>query len=286
MPISIVTPIYNRRHNLGLFLTALYAQTDRRFELVLADDGSDDNPLAVLATWAGKLEVTYCWQPHAGFRAGQARNMGVKLAKNSHILFVDSDVLLNPCAIAHYHNLIEANPTPIIIGRYDWLPPMQITPDDVQHRWQDLVDCKLPRIQTATHPGMDAGVDIRAKCSPSRFADKRIWTTDYCLVMLSGNLLFPRSMFLELGGFDEQMVGHGGEDCELAMRAQERNLPVIFADEVIGYHVFHERNQARNLEEVERNIAYIRSKHDLAALGVEHGTPTDLPLVAKEKHDS
>lgn len=281
MSISIITPIYNRRHNLALFLPALYAQTERRFEFILADDGSEDNPLAILATWAGKLELSYCWQPHAGFRAGQARNMGVKLAKHDHVLFVDSDVLLNPTALAHYHNLSDANPTAIVAGRYDWLPPMQITANDVKHHWDKLIGCKLPSMPTTSHPGMEAGLDIRAKAQPSRFQDKRVWTTDYCLVLLSGNLLFPKDIFLALGGFDEAMVGHGGEDCELAMRAQERTCPVIFADEVIGYHVFHERDQARNQQEVEANIEYIRSKHDLVALGIEHGTPAELPLVVK-----
>jgi len=282
MRISIVTPIYNRRHNLGLYLSALFAQTDHRFEVILADDGSEDNPLAILASWLGKLEITYCWQPHAGFRAGQARNMGTKLAKYSYVLFLDSDVLLNPTAIAHYHNLKDANPGAIIAGRYDWLPSMDIDDEDVFHNWQKVVNAQLPPALTKSHPGMDVGLDIRVKQEPNLFKDKKVWTEKYCLKLLSGNLLFPIRTFNELGGFDEQMVGHGGEDCELAMRAEERGIPVIFADEVIGYHVYHDRDQARNREEVQRNIDYISRKHDLDKLGVVRGAPDELPLVRRK----
>nr|MDP9122017.1 glycosyltransferase [Acidobacteriota bacterium] len=46
---SVVIPTYNHARRLALTLASLTAQTDRRFEVVVVDDGSTDETQAVLA---------------------------------------------------------------------------------------------------------------------------------------------------------------------------------------------------------------------------------------------
>ena len=115
------------------------------------------------------------------------------------------------------------------------------------------------------------------------FNSSRIVRTRYALTLYSGNLLVPTDTFKELGGFDEYMVGHGGEDCEFAVRCELAELPVIFSEDVVGYHVYHWRDQARNEFEVLDNIDYIREKHDLSVLDIVPGRRGQLPLVYKEE---
>ena len=286
--ISIVIPVYNRSENLRLALTALQVQTDQRFDVIVSDDGSDEDTLAVLKKFAGIFPIKYCWMPHDRFRAGRARNMGVTLATGQWVLFIDSDILLNPTAIGHYINIATANCDVIVGGRYDWLVPMVITPSDVINRWKELITGTLPPKGTARKLegiiGADPrslAVDERTGTSTSPFNSMVVRFSHYCLSLFSGNLLVPRRIYWELGGFDEAMVGHGGEDCEFSIRAEEHHLPVIFAEEVVGYHLYHERNQEQNLREVTANIEYIKAHHDLAALGIGSGKPGQLPLVVK-----
>jgi GT2 family glycosyltransferase len=250
----------------------------------VADDGSTDVPLDILTDIAWHFPWYYCYQQHRGVRIGQARNLGARLAKGTGFVLIDSDVLLNPHALSHYNNLHLANPTCILIGRYDWLPPMQITMQDVQFHWEDVVEQHTcPPLASAE--GAASGIqgpDPRY-VSENQFKSDRV-NYDYCLAMFSGNLLIPRMVWEPLGGFDEEMVGHGGEDCEFAMRAQEAHIPAIFSDKVIGYHVWHPRNQAKNEREVRVNLDYIAKKHDLAALGIRRGDikSGELPLVLEE----
>lgn len=276
--ISIVIPVFNRREGLRLVFAALEKQTFRGFEVVVADDGSTDDPLDVVMLAHERLTVQYCWHPHNGFQAGKARNAGAKLAHGNTLLFVDADVLLNRFALEHYNNISLANPGVIVAGRYDWLSPMVITVEDVHLRWDAILRRSLPELEIEGPPVGIQGVDPRA-LQTSRFDSTKVWRNRYCLALFTGNLLVPAEIFRALGGFDEAMVGHGGEDCEFAMRAEESQIPVIFAEEVVGYHVYHWRNQERNEREVQRNIEYIRSKHDLVALGVVPGGPDQLPLV-------
>lgn len=279
--ISVIVPTYNRRHNLRLMFTALVEQTSQDFEVIIADDGSDDATLGVVDSFASRLDITYCWRRHDGFRAGQARNMGAKLAQGSALLFIDSDILLNQGALEHYGNLHAANPSAIIAGRYDWLPPMRVKQIDITERWDALIGGALPKLRADDPVVGIIGPDPRGNIFDS---SKVLWTR-YALSVYSGNLLVPRQAYWELGAFDESMVGHGGEDCEFAIRAEIAGLPVIFAEEVIGYHVYHWRDQKRNKFEVFDNIAYIREKHDLPMMGIRAGLKGELPLVYREEED-
>ena len=224
--------------------------------------------------------------PHQGFGANKCRNEGAAVAKGDAFLFLDSGILLNNSALQHYRNLYEATPNCLIGGRYDWLPPMKITPADILGCWQDIVEGRLPRSQSwdRLELGGIVGIDPRIRKYPD-FFDRTIqqFYFNYCLELYGGNLLVPREIFESLGGFDEKMIRHGGEDCEFAIRAQAANHPAVFSEEVVGYHIYHDRDQKQNAVDVLVNISYIRKKHDLVALGIVNGKDEQLPLIRKAR---
>jgi len=49
--------------------------------------------------------------------------------------------------------------------------------------------------------------------------------------------------------------------------------------------MYHERDQEANAESVLQNIAYIREKHDLEALGIVDGDDEQLPLIREERYE-
>lgn len=274
--ISIIIPIYNRRDNLRLVLAALDKQGMKDFEVVVSDDGSSDNPLSVLQEFDARLRLRYCWHPHRGYRLSFVRNDGARFATGDAYLFVDSDVMLNPFALEHYRNIFEANPDAIIAGRYDWLPPMEITLHDVYMNWEAIVAEELPAKQVSVIVGLQ-GPDPRHVMNQTVFNSAAL-RDKYCLSMYGGNQLIPKQLYWALGGYDEGMIGHGGEDAEFGMRAQKAGVKCIFADEVVGYHIYHYRDQKRNEREVVKNVEYIATKHDLEELGLRRGREGEMPL--------
>ena len=145
MQFSFVVPTFNRKDNLFLLLHALCLQTDQDFEVIISDDGSDDGTGIMLLGYKNFLRIRYCRHEHDGYRVGLTRNEGTRLAdpESTHIWFLDSDVLLNKNAVKSARTLCTRESDVIICGRYDWLPPMKITPDDVTNRWRFLMTGRL-----------------------------------------------------------------------------------------------------------------------------------------------
>ncbi len=90
--ISIVVPTYNRAHLLPRLFHSLLRQSDRRFELVVVDDGSTDFTLQVLQQFRWRFGGRLVWVRHPGNHGvNAARNTGVRAARTAWCLFVDSD---------------------------------------------------------------------------------------------------------------------------------------------------------------------------------------------------
>jgi len=280
--ISIIIPTYNRVNNLRRVFASLDKQDFKDFEVIVSDDGSTDNTISALVEFADKIKLQYYWQPNKGFRAPIVRNMGAKLAHGDYFLFLDSDVMLSPAALSHYNNFSQANPDAIIAGRYDWLDPMDFAVNDVYANWLQLTENNLRPMSFGTGLKGVIGDDPRSK-GVSMFDDQL--HDNYCLALFSGNFLIPRHVFNATGGFDEAMVGHGGEDCEFAMRLQQAGYKAIFTELTRGYHIYHDRNQEKNAAEVQVNIEYMKNKHHafMVSLGIISGDVEggELPLVQK-----
>jgi len=261
--LSIVIPTYNRAHNLNLCLTALTLQSTLDFTVIIADDGSTDHTRnIVFDDWP--FSIRYLWKKHNCFGTAIMRNMGAAVVEKgtTAVLFLDSDVLLNKNAIAAYQDLHKKYPEAVVVGRYDWLPPMRITKNDVLQRWDDVINAKLP---TSQAKGGIVGPDPRAA---DNLFTEQLWQGKYACKIFSGNLLIPVAIFRQVGGFDENIIRHGGQDAELSIRLQLMNAQVIFSQQVVGYHVYHEVNQEQRETSLRINMGYIAQKHDLPALGL------------------
>ena len=101
--VSVVVPTFNRAELIVETLASLEAQTWRRLEIVVVDDGSTDDTLERLrarpAPSKGRL-LHVLTQPNAG--VGAARNTGTRTARGEFIVYLDSDDLLFPEALARY----------------------------------------------------------------------------------------------------------------------------------------------------------------------------------------
>ena len=88
--VSIVVPVYNTEEYLDRCLKSITAQTYRRLEILLVDDGSSDGSGALCERWAEADErIRVFHKRNAG--AGMARNTGIDAARGEYICFFDSD---------------------------------------------------------------------------------------------------------------------------------------------------------------------------------------------------
>lgn len=95
--VSIIIPCYNAAPWLGAAVSSALNQTWPRVEVIVVDDGSKDESVAVAASFSQR-GVRVATQPNRG--ASAARNHGLRLAQGEFIQYLDADDLLGPEKIA------------------------------------------------------------------------------------------------------------------------------------------------------------------------------------------
>lgn len=93
--ISVITPMYNRQDVIGECVRSVLGQSYRNFEIILIDDGSSDQTLAVCQELAKEdPRVKLLTAAHGGVSA--ARNKGLEAAAGEYVFFLDSDDVIHP----------------------------------------------------------------------------------------------------------------------------------------------------------------------------------------------
>lgn len=104
--ISVVVPMYNVEKYLHLCISSILNQTFRDFELILIDDCSTDNTLAVAKSFSDSRIKILCNKKNMG-KPGPVRNVGLDAAKGKYIYFCDSDDAILPHALESLYNAAE-----------------------------------------------------------------------------------------------------------------------------------------------------------------------------------
>lgn len=90
LDVSIVVPAWNAAAFLPACLDSLLAQTGLTMEIIVVDDGSDDETPALLAGYAAKYRaIRVLTQSNHGVSV--ARNAGLAVARGEFVAFVDAD---------------------------------------------------------------------------------------------------------------------------------------------------------------------------------------------------
>ena len=91
MRFSIIIPVYNVEKYIRKCMETVMGQTFRDYEVIVVDDESPDNSMAIVAEFAEKYPGMVTMIRQKNTRQGGARNRGVREAKGEYLIFVDSD---------------------------------------------------------------------------------------------------------------------------------------------------------------------------------------------------
>src|SRR6202140_2787823 len=107
--ISVIVATYNREDALGAVLRSLSRQTEERFEVVVADDGSRPATAAVIAAWTSRMPVPlkHVWHEDRRFRLAEIRNRAIRASAGAYCIFLDGDCLARPDYVAAHRRLAE-----------------------------------------------------------------------------------------------------------------------------------------------------------------------------------
>lgn len=106
--VSVLMTAYNREKYIAEAIESVLASTYTNFELIISDDRSTDNTVAIAKAYAQKDSRIKVFVNQSNLKQFQNRNLSLTYAKGEYVFFVDSDDTITSCAI---EKLVEAMQT-------------------------------------------------------------------------------------------------------------------------------------------------------------------------------
>lgn len=197
--VSVIVPCYNSTKTVALCLESVLAQTYSSIELIVVDDCSSDETAVIAEAYECTLVRL---AENSG--AGIARNRGIAASRGDVLFFLDSDVALEPNAVANAVRTLEEKP-----------------------------ECAAVWGIYGDRPLVDDGVVEQVQILHGHFRQiqpRPVLTGHFAVGAIR------RRVVDELGGFDERLTGQwANEDHEYGLRISE-HFSVARALDVVGYH--------------------------------------------------
>jgi glycosyltransferase involved in cell wall biosynthesis len=231
--ISLVIPTYNRGHLIAETLDSALAQDSPFLEVIVVDDGSTDDTAAVLAAYAGRVQLL--GGPNGGVQL--ARNRGVAAARGAYIAMCDSDDLLEPGYVSAMQAWLRAHP-------------------ECNSIYSNFVTFDENGVHTDKFSNAPPGFFDGAARSGSfwhTIPDLYRRTLAYQPLFPSGNIV-RRSLYTELGGYDSQFNGVGAEDYEFCLRLVEAGETALCSDVLIRIRRHGANDSTDNVRQVQGTV--------------------------------
>ncbi|PKL76466.1 MAG: hypothetical protein CVV27_10125 [Candidatus Melainabacteria bacterium HGW-Melainabacteria-1] len=248
--ISVIIPTYNRARNLRHCLESLTWQGEMAFEVIVCDDGSSDDTREVALSFKDRLNLRYRWQPDLGFRAAEARNLGIQLARAKLLVFLDSDLVVPPSFLsAHARAHADQGKQKVVVNSFVW----RMTSDDSDEIGLPPA-AYIPKHQALLKPDSRMRFQLFEREGP----------IDETYFLDSNALSIKREDLARIGGFDADFVGWGHEDTELGYRLGNHGFQLrLIREGAESYHLYHPIPDSKDAERAV-NWQRMTAKHGIS----------------------
>lgn len=201
---SIVIPLFNRPDEVDELLASLTGQTDMRFEVIIAEDGSLNKSETIVDKYRDKLSITYFEKPNSG--PGLSRNEGAARASYDYLIFFDSDCIIPPHYIENVSRFLENHDVDAYGGPDAALPSFTTVQKAINYAMTSFF----------TTGGIRGGKKSMERFHPRSF-----------------NLGVSRKAFNHVGGYGTMRFG---EDIDFSLRLIKNGFRTALIPEAYVYH--------------------------------------------------
>lgn len=149
--VSLVIPIYNKAEWLDTCFHSILNQSidHRKVEVLMIDDGSQDDSLEIMKRYADKYE-NFKWFTKENGGPAQARNTGIKNATGKYIMYLDPDDWLGTNTIENVCKFFDKHYDEIDVVTYKIIPIRDGVEEEPHFRYEILQE---EGIYDLTEPG-------------------------------------------------------------------------------------------------------------------------------------
>ena len=227
--VSIILPTFGRLTYLRPTVASVYRQTLEDWELIIADDGSDEETRGYLRSLEADSRIKLVWLEHTGIPA-IVRNAALREARGEYVAFLDSDDLWAPEKLSRQLETLRTRPA---------------------CRWCYTA---VSHIDGSSQPLAEPVFGPWLPCEGAVF--ERLVSGP--VVIRTPSVLAARELVARAGGFDESI--RSGEDYDLWLRLALAS-EVALLDEPLVQVRRHEANHTGDWE-----IAFAGRDHTLRKL--------------------
>ena len=237
---SLVITTYNSPEALDLVIRSALAQSETPCEIIVADDGSNNDTARLVETYhaAAKIPVVHVWQEDLGYRLAASRNRAIAVARGNYIVLIDGDMLLHRDFIRDHRQLA-------IEGTFIQGSRVLLSQENTPQRL---------KTKNISFSFFGRGIENRKNTLHLLFLSRLLALKTRSLHGIRGcNMSFFRNDCISVNGFNEDFVGWGREDSEFAVRLINNGIlrrNVRFS--ALACHLGHRENPRRSLADNDR----------------------------------
>ena len=249
--ISILLATYNWPQALKLCLESLATQTDRDFEIIIADDGSSDSTKQVIEQFKSStfISIEHLWQEDQGFRKTIILNRAIQAAHGDYLVFLDGDCIVQPDFVARHRALAQKG---YLVTGSRVLLNEKLTQDLITWPHWDFERFSSSLLGKRLNGGINKYWPLKIKLGNGSWRDYKqfVWRR-----IKGCNMACWKADAEAINGFDETMTGWGHEDADFVFRLQHHRIirkSGSWATEVL--HLFHQIHDQSNAAENARRV--------------------------------
>ncbi|WP_037027483.1 glycosyltransferase [Psychromonas aquimarina] len=263
---SIIISIYKDTVALNAILSRLNVQTEKNFEVIIAEDGESSEVAEYLrVTPFPSLKIKHTTQEDNGWRKMSAVNKAVAKAESEYLIFLDGDCIPHSRHVETH--LAQQEPGKILTGRRVYLGPFfskwtRQNPDIlnyIENRFLYLlaiIPLHLDKVKCYE-------LGLRSYLLHKRAKHRHV-------SIVGCNFSLSMQDMLDVNGYDENLVGPGAEDDDLAIRLRamgksEKSVKFITPT----YHLNHKVNRQGSEKNKEITAESLKNKQFYTLNGID-----------------
>ena len=245
---SVIISTYNQPDWLKLVLYSYDLQTEKSFEIIIADDGSEAATKSVIDDFKKKtqIEVTHLWQEDDGFQKTKILNKAIVASNTDYLIFTDGDCVARKDFVATHLSLRRTNCA--LSGGY-----FKLTKAVSEMLTEHMIESQLCfDKEWLIKNGQPKSFKLNKLTKSKRKASFLNTITPTKATFDGMNVSCWKNDILEVNGFDERMQ-YGGEDREVGERMMNKGIKFLqIRYSAICVHLYHDRPY-KNEEVLSRN---------------------------------